>query len=145
MRAFAVFWGSGKSLSQWQAMTEPTLPPGIWRSLVVEPDRAALYRRIDARMEVMAAGGGIEEGAALVAKGLEPELPIMKAVGLRELAAVSNGKTTLTAAKAEAAQANRRYAKRQLTWFRNQTSDWPRITTMDPADRLREAVAILTA
>ena len=145
VRAFAVFWGSGKSLSEWQSLTRPTLQPGLWRGLVVEPDRAALYRRIDVRVDAMVARGAVEEAIALSARGLDPDTPIMKAVGLRELAAAGNGRSPLQAAKDEAAQASRRYAKRQLTWFRNQTGDWPRISTLDPGRRLRETIAILGA
>ena len=143
VRAFAVFWGSGKSLSDWQALTQPTLSPGAWRCLMLEPDRAALYRRIDARMQTMAARGGVDEAVALAARKLDPDLPIMKAVGLRELAATVDGLSTLPAGLAEAAQASRRYAKRQLTWFRNQTADWPRIESLDPSERLRQAFSLL--
>jgi tRNA dimethylallyltransferase len=91
---------------------------------VLEPPREALYARIDARLEAMVAGGAVEEARALMARGLDPKLPAMKAVGLRELtdAALSPAQA-LTAAQ----QATRRYAKRQLTWLRNQTPDWPRV------------------
>ena len=143
IRAFAVFWGSGKSLSEWRSQTQSTLAPGVWRGLVLDPDRSALYGRIDARMAWMAEHGGLAEAAAFMSRGLDPESPAMKAVGLRELAAAADGRVAVPAAVKEAAQASRHYAKRQMTWFRNQTPGWPRITTLDPAERLRQALAIL--
>ena len=60
-------------------------------------------------------------------RNLDPALPAMKAVGLRELAAHLSGETDLSAAVAALKQTTRNYAKRQLTWFRNQTADWPRV------------------
>jgi tRNA dimethylallyltransferase len=78
-------------------------------------------------MDAMIAAGALDEARALLARNLSPALPAMKAVGLRELAAHAAGEVTLEAAIAAAQQATRRYAKRQLTWFRNQTPDWPRI------------------
>ena len=145
VRAFAVFWGSGKSLSHWRALTRPTLAAGAWRGLVVEPPRDALYRRIDARVADMLTRGAVEEAAALTARRLDPDLPILKAVGLRELAAAASGHAPLTQARDKAAQASRRYAKRQLTWFRNQTAGWPRVDSLDPAEQLRQAFSILGA
>ncbi|RZJ40370.1 MAG: tRNA (adenosine(37)-N6)-dimethylallyltransferase MiaA, partial [Brevundimonas sp.] len=64
---------------------------------------------------------------ALVARGLSPDLPAMKAVGVREFAAHLAGETTLEQAIDATRQATRNYAKRQLTWFRNQTPGWTRI------------------
>ena len=65
---------------------------------------------------------------ALMSRRLDPALPAMKAVGVRELSAHLNGKCSLDAAVAATQQATRNYAKRQLTWFRNQTADWPRVS-----------------
>jgi len=126
-RALAVARATGRALSAWQAETRAALEPDAWRAVVLEPPREALYARIDARLAAMARAGAVEEAAALMQRGLDPRLPAMKAVGLRELAAHAAGEVTLEAAIAAAQQATRRYAKRQLTWFRNQTPDWPRI------------------
>jgi tRNA dimethylallyltransferase len=68
----------------------------------------------------MIAGGGLDEAAALLARGLSPDLPAMKGVGLPELFAYLRGETSLETAIAAAQQATRRYAKRQTTWFRHQ-------------------------
>ena len=70
----------------------------------------------------MAACGALAEVRALVARGLPSSIPAMKAVGLRELAAHLDGRISLCAAVEAAKRETRRYAKRQLTWFRNQTS-----------------------
>jgi tRNA dimethylallyltransferase len=127
VRALAVAEATGRPLSLWQAETTPTLVSDSYRPLVIEPPRAALYARCDARFAAMAAGGALEEARALLARGLAPDLPLMKATGLRELGRHLSGELSLEAAIALAAQETRRYAKRQLTWFRNQTPDWPRL------------------
>ena len=75
----------------------------------------------------MIENGALEEAARLDARGLDRALPALKAVGYRELAAHLRGETTLAEALAAAQGETRRYAKRQLTWFRNQTPDWPRV------------------
>ena len=124
-RAFAVATETGRPLSAWQAETAPA-PARDWRPLVVEPPRAALYARCDARFAAMADKGAVEEARRLLARRLDPGLPLMKAVGLRELGRHLVGELSLDEAVAQAAQETRRYAKRQTTWFRNQTPDWPR-------------------
>ncbi|MDP3405894.1 MAG: tRNA (adenosine(37)-N6)-dimethylallyltransferase MiaA [Brevundimonas sp.] len=125
-RAFAVARATGRSLSDWQAATRPLLVAGSYERLVIEPDREALYAACDARVEAMLATGALEEVAALTARGLDPALPALKAVGVRELAAHLAGEMTLAEATAAMQQATRNYAKRQLTWFRNQCGDWDR-------------------
>jgi len=125
-RAWAVAAHTGRALSDWTADTTPLLAPGSWSGLVVEPDREALYANCDARVARMVEAGALEEVRALVARGLAPDLPAMKAVGVREFAAHLAGATTLEAAVEATRQATRNYAKRQLTWFRNQTPGWER-------------------
>ena len=131
LRALAVAEHTGRSLTQWQGDTEPLLSPGDWRGVVIEPPRAALYARCDARLAAMFEAGALEEVRALAARGLDPGLPAMKAVGVREIHEYLEGRATLAQALAAAQQETRRYAKRQLTWFRNHTPDWPRIETLD--------------
>jgi tRNA dimethylallyltransferase len=131
-RALAVGRATGRPLSAWQAETKPAIADDAWCAVVLAPSRDALYGRIDARLTAMAQAGAVEEAAALIRRDLDPRLPAMKAVGLRELAACAAGEATLEEAIAAAQQATRRYAKRQLTWFRNQTPDWPRIEAVEP-------------
>jgi tRNA dimethylallyltransferase len=133
VRAFEVHAATGRALSDWQADTRPLLAPGSWRAVVVEPPRDELYARCDARFAAMVEAGAAEEAERLAARGLRPDLPVMKAVGLRELLAWRRGETTRDEAIARGRQETRRYAKRQLTWFRNQTPDWPRVATADEA------------
>jgi tRNA dimethylallyltransferase len=94
---------------------------------VIEPDRAALYAGCDLRVAQMVEAGALDEVRALVARGLDPALPAMKAVGVREFAAHLAGTSSLAAAVEATRQATRNYAKRQLTWFRNQTPGWARV------------------
>jgi tRNA dimethylallyltransferase len=144
-RALAVAQTTGRSLSDWQADTRPLLPVGAWRGVVLEPPRDALYDRCGARLAAMVDAGALDEVRALMARGLSPALPAMKAVGLRELADYLAGEVTLPAAMAEAQQATRRFAKRQLTWFRNQTPGWPRIDATAPQDQQRQFLALAGA
>ena len=125
-RAFAVARSTGRSLSDWQAGTTPLLQPGTYDRLVLEPDRETLYAHCDARVLAMMQDGALEEVRALIARDLDPALPAMKAVGVREIAAWLAGETTRADAVAALQQATRNYAKRQLTWFRNQCRDWAR-------------------
>lgn len=131
VRAMAVARHTGRALSDWTADTVPLLPPGSWSGLVVEPDRATLYARCDARVARMVEQGAVDEVRTLMARGLDPELPAMKAVGVREFAAHLAGRMPLDETVEAVRQATRNYAKRQLTWFRNQTPDWPRVRKHD--------------
>ena len=126
IRAMAVVEYTGRPLSDWAAETVPLLPPGSWSGMVVEPDRQSLYDRCDRRVTNMVAQGALEEIHALLERNLDPGLPAMKAVGVRELSAHLGRSVSLDAAIAATQQATRNYAKRQLTWFRNQASFWPR-------------------
>ena len=97
-------------------------------TLVLEPSREVLYAACDARSEFMAASGGIEEVAALLALELDPALPIMKALGVREFAAFLGGGETRAGAIENLRRATRRYAKRQATWFRHQMPEAKRVS-----------------
>jgi tRNA dimethylallyltransferase len=127
VRAHAVAVATGKSLTAWQTDTKPALAEGTWRGMVLDPPRAALYDRCDARLGLMVEHGALDEVRAMETRGLGPALPALKALGYRELAAHLRGETSLEEALDAARQETRRYAKRQMTWFRNQTPDWERI------------------
>jgi len=126
-RAWAVAAHTGRALSDWTADTTPLLEPGSWTGTVVELSREALYANCDRRVTQMVEQGALEEVRTLIARDLDLALPAMKAVGVREFAAHLAGETTLEAAIEATRQATRNYAKRQLTWFRNQTPAWSRI------------------
>lgn len=136
-RALEVHAATGRSLSDWQAASTPPIARD-YRAVVLEPPRAALYARCDARFQMMLDAGALEEVRALLGRGLDPALPAMKAVGVRELGAHLRGEIGLAEAVALAQQQTRRYAKRQLTWFRHQTPDWPRITAVEPVAQWAE-------
>jgi tRNA dimethylallyltransferase len=127
-RAWAVAEHTGRPLADWASNTRPLLAAGSWTGLVIEPEREVLYARCDARVVQMVDQGALDEVRALLGRGLDPALPAMKAVGVREFAACLSGETTLETAIERTRQATRNYAKRQLTWFRNQTPDWSRLT-----------------
>jgi tRNA dimethylallyltransferase len=136
LRLVAVARGVGKPLSELRANTTPPIERSAWRGLVLEPDRAHLYRRIEARAHRMIEDGGAEEAARLVARGLPADVPAMKALGVSVLAALHAGAIDRDAAFEALAGDTRRYAKRQLTWFRHQTADWARIATVSPEGAL---------
>jgi tRNA dimethylallyltransferase len=119
MRTFEVVRATGVPLGDWQARAVAT-SPYRFASVLLAPPREALYAACDARLRAMIEQGGLEEAAVLAARGLDPELPAMKAVGLPELLLHLRGEITLDEAVAAAQRATRRYAKRQVTWFRHQ-------------------------
>jgi tRNA dimethylallyltransferase len=84
------------------------------------PPRDAVYAACDARFAAMIEAGALDEVKALAARGLSPDLPAMKAVGVRELLAHLRGALSRVEAIAAGQRATRRYAKRQMTWFRHQ-------------------------
>jgi tRNA dimethylallyltransferase len=119
VRAYEVIRASGRPLGYWQARPHAATVVHFATVLMLPP-RADLYASCDARLIAMLEAGGLAEAAALFARGLDPELPAMKAAGLPELMAHLRGEQELTAAVMAAQRATRRYAKRQMTWFRHQ-------------------------
>ena len=128
LRALDVYMATGRPLVVWREQpVEPILDMSAVARFILEPERSLLYARIDGRAETMITEGAIDEVEALLALGLSEELPAMKAIGVRHLADHLAGNLPLDAALAGIRTETRRYAKRQLTWFRNQMSDWPRL------------------
>jgi tRNA dimethylallyltransferase len=120
VRAYEVVLATGRPLAKWQADGHDAAAAGAYLPIVLAPPRADLYAACDARFLAMVAGGALDEVAALLALGLDPRLPAMKAVGVPELSAHLRGELALAEAVRRAQQATRRYAKRQTTWFRHQ-------------------------
>jgi tRNA dimethylallyltransferase len=141
-RAWEVFAATGRALSDWQAATDPAIPAGSWNAVALDPPREALFARCDARLEVMVREGALDEVAALAARGLAPDLPAMKAVGYRELAAALAGEVPLSAGLENAQRETRRYAKRQATWLRGQMADWPRLDAIEHESQWRQFLAL---
>jgi tRNA dimethylallyltransferase len=142
VRAWEVFAASGRPLTDWQRSSAPALPAGSWRAVALEPPREVLYARCDARLQMMVEQGVLDEVAALSARGLDPRLPAMKAVGLREFAAHLRGETDLATAMEDAQRETRRYAKRQMTWMRGQMAAWPRLTEANADGQWRQFIAL---
>ena len=136
VRAASVAMATGRALTDWQAEAGEA-PLSDWRGLVLDPAREALYARCDARLGAMLDAGALDEVRGLLARGLDPALPVMKALGVPEFAAVVRGEAGIDEALVAARQSTRRYAKRQATWFRNQTPDWPRLSEPDVEAALR--------
>jgi tRNA dimethylallyltransferase len=118
VRAYEVAIATGIPLSDWLRRQAGTGLPAV--AIVLLPPRAALYRACDARFLAMMEHGALAEVEALLARGLDPALPAMKAVGVRELGDILEDRATRMSALAAAQQATRRYAKRQYTWLRHQ-------------------------
>jgi tRNA dimethylallyltransferase len=127
LRAWCVYRSTGRSLAAWQAETEPAGHRPML-AIALMPPRSELYAACNARFSSMIAAGAVGEVEALLALGLDPGLPAMKAVGVRELAEVLRGRLALAKAVAAAQQSTRRYAKRQITWIRHQM---PEVYTID--------------
>jgi tRNA dimethylallyltransferase len=120
VRAWEVAAATGRPLSDWQREAPQRPAAGArFATIVLNPPREALNRAIDARLEAMIAEGAIAEVRNLLDLDLDPSLPAMKAVGVKELAACVRGQCDLEAAAAAAMGATRRFAKRQRTWLRH--------------------------
>ena len=127
-RALEVVRSTGHPLVYWQDRQEGGIAETIeLHPLVLLPDREWLYARCDLRFERMLDGGALAEVEALLARGLDPALPVMRAIGVPEIAGLLQGELSRAQAIAAGQTATRQYAKRQYTWFRNQPPDqWPR-------------------
>lgn len=119
LRAMGIVTATGRSISEWQQDPHTGMLSGHAKTIAVLPPRAFLYERINARFNVMLEQGALEEVVALGARGLDPTLPVMKALGVRELLAFHAGKMSRDDAIERAQRDSRHYAKRQMTWLRN--------------------------
>ena len=122
LRALEVLEATGEPLHAWHARQTPPAEDGrAALQLLLMPDRDAVYAACDARFDGMMADGALAEARAVDAAGLDPRLPMMKAVGLPPLLAHCRGELGLDDAVAAAKRDTRRYARRQMTWFRNRS------------------------
>ncbi len=119
-RAWEVWRGTGRGLASWQA--QPGVPPPWeFRLLLLDPPRAWLRQAIASRFGAMLEAGAVAEVDALLALGLDPALPVMRAHGVQELAAYLAGTLTLREAADRSILATGQYLKRQATWFRHRS------------------------
>jgi len=146
-RALEVVRSTGKTLAQWQLQRAGGIAGEIdLKALVLLPPRPWLYERCDRRFAAMVEQGALAEVEALFARQLDPNLPVMRAIGVPELGAHLRGEWSLDWAIAAGQQATRRYAKRQYTWFSHQPPpDWPRFHDPLDGDAIHRALALFGA
>lgn len=128
LRGLEVIRSSGKSLLHWQQHRVGGIAGSqALRCFVVDVPRPVLHLRATERLWQMAKGGAVAEAAALLARHLPDDRPVLRALGVAQFGAVAAGALRLEAAVAAAATATRQYQKRQTTWARGQAADWVRI------------------
>jgi tRNA dimethylallyltransferase len=129
-RALEVILATGRSLSQWhqEGGMAPLLDPARAAKIFLTCERTELVARIDKRFSAMLEAGALDEVRALAARQLDPLLPAMKAHGVPWLIRHLGGEISLDEAAEGGRMDTRRYAKRQVTWFRGQMTDWTAVT-----------------
>jgi tRNA dimethylallyltransferase len=133
-RALEVMLATGRSLTDWHKEGMPALvDPAHAAKVFLTCERTELVARIDARFAAMLEAGALDEVRALARRQLDPTLPAMKAHGVPWLIRHLNGEISLDDASEGARMDTRRYAKRQVTWFRNQMPGW---TSLMPEEAL---------
>ena len=123
LRALEVYLETGETITAHNLRTQQ-IPPKytpLWLGLDFE-ERSELYRRIDLRVEIMLQQGLVEEIQALLASGIPEKCTAMQAIGYKEFVAALNGECTMEEAADQVRMFSRRYAKRQLTWFRRNSA-----------------------
>jgi tRNA dimethylallyltransferase len=130
VRALEVIQSSGRSLADWQRKSEEGSPLAGCKAmrLYISPPRELLYRSIEERFDEMMRAGALDEVRALLESTSSPQLPIMKAIGIRELALALSGELSMSEACRIAKRNTRHYAKRQLTWARSNMMSWKWLT-----------------
>ena len=134
IRAMEVYLETGKTITQHNLETQavPAKYHPLWIGLDFT-DRADLYRRIDRRVDLMMEGGLLDEIQRLLSEGVPPTATSLQAIGYKEPMAALRGEMTMEEAVEKVKQESRRYAKRQLTWFRrNKEIHW--IMQEEPVD-----------
>ncbi len=124
LRAWEVYQGTGQALSEWQDKPRIPMIEGSLEKWLILPERDTLYDRCNRRFDMMIEQGALEEVRTLMSRNLSATLPVMKSLGVPELAAHLSGLVSIEDAIERAKMNTRRFAKRQMTWFRNQTQDW---------------------
>ena len=136
LRALEVFEATGVSLATWQQQApKPLFPDATYHCFAATHPREEVYRRIDARFEKMMETGALDEVRALMALNLSPEIPIMRAHGVPELMAYLRGDMTFADAITKSQQNTRNYAKRQMTWLRNQLPEAVEVRDIAPIEK----------
>jgi tRNA dimethylallyltransferase len=129
-RSLEVVLATGRTLLDWQSERVGGIADEVRvTAAILLPPRLCLYERCDDRFARMAELGAVEEVRALLARKLDPNLPVMRVIGVPELGSYLLGTRSLDEALAAGQLATRRYAKRQYTWFAHQPpQEWRRLT-----------------
>lgn len=132
-RALEVVRSTGTTLGDWQQSKAGGIADKIeLHPLIMLPNRDWLYEKCDRRFALMLHQGAVKEVETLLARRLPPDLPVMRAIGVREIASFLKGEVDRDEMIVAGAQATRNYAKRQFTWFRHQTpAEWPRLESQN--------------
>ena len=126
IRALEVYYETGETITAHNLKTQaiPDRYSPLWLGLDFDP-RALLYERIDRRVGIMLEMGLEQEIRDLLSSGLDKRCTALQAIGYKEFVAALDGQCTMEEAADEVRQSSRRYAKRQLTWFRrNKRIHW---------------------
>lgn len=144
-RALEVVRSTGRPLAAWQQAREGGIADDVALTpMVLLPPRDELRDRCDQRLVEMFARGAVEEADALLARGLDADLPAMRAIGVPQIAQYLAAMVSRADALVLTQAATRQYAKRQFTWFRHQPpADWPRHEASLNNDSIDELVIIL--
>ncbi len=145
-RALEVVRSTGRPLGDWQQDRSGGIADEVeLRAMVLLPPRPWLYARCDERFRSMVVSGAVGEVERLLARNLDPELPVMRAIGVQEIAAMLRGELSQDEAIAAGQQATRRYAKRQYTWFAHQPpAAWVRVEEIPSTSARAELVEALS-
>ena len=144
VRAMGVVLATGRPLSGWQQDPHQGAIQGRPLRIAVMPPRDNLYRTINDRFAAMMTQGAEDEVSALAARGLDPSLPVMKAIGVREIMAMQEGDMPESLAVETASRDSRRYAKRQMTWIRNNFDAEITLSKQQLERNIQEIFAILS-
>jgi len=144
-RALEVVRSTGRTLADWQGKREGGIGNKVeLRPLILLPPRPWLTERCDRRFMAMVEKGAVVEVEALLKRGLDPQLPVMRAIGVPEIGALLRGEFTKEQAVAAGQQATRQYAKRQYTWFTHQPpAGWPRFSEPLEVEAIDRALALM--
>ncbi len=141
LRALEIVMRAGRPIADIAAMPTVDAPTNEVLFLGLHWPRDQLYRRINARVDAMLADGWIDEVRGLLGAGVDPASHSMKAIGYRHLCAVIGGEMTLDEARVAIARDTRRYAKRQITYFRRWPVRWIEMNEDTPSASEEAATA----
>jgi tRNA dimethylallyltransferase len=136
IRALEVYWNTGRPISAHHRGEESPLVGFSYRIFGIDPGREELRKRVGARMRAMLDGGWLDEVKRLLARGVSPSARPLQAIGYRQVVALAEGRAAGGDVERDIVTETMRYAKRQMTWFRNQlAADW-----FDDATRAERAI-----